>query len=63
MQNFLTKLWNDESGQDLVEYGLLLAFISLAVVGLLALFRTSLITIFTEGGNALEDGANQLTDT
>ena len=60
MQNFLTKLWNDESGQDLVEYGLLLAFISLAVVGLLLAFRESLITIFTEGGTALQEGADQL---
>jgi Flp pilus assembly pilin Flp len=32
----LVDLWENESGQDMIEYSLLLAFIALAAVGLLA---------------------------
>ncbi len=32
--NFLTALWKDESGQDLIEYTLLLAFVALASAAL-----------------------------
>jgi len=28
--NFLRNLWNDEQGQDLIEYTLLMAFVALA---------------------------------
>ena len=31
---FLTVFWNDESGQDLIEYTLLLAFVALASAAL-----------------------------
>jgi Flp pilus assembly pilin Flp len=33
MYPFLQKLWNDESGQDLAEYALLLALITVVLVG------------------------------
>ena len=57
MQNFLTKLWNDESGQDLVEYALLVAFIALvAVVGVVAL-GGNIRDLFESTGEAL-DGVN-----
>ena len=32
--NYLLKLWNDEEGQDLIEYTILLSFVTLSVVGL-----------------------------
>jgi pilus assembly protein Flp/PilA len=32
MKNFLTYLWKDEQGQDLVEYGLLVALVALGAV-------------------------------
>jgi len=32
--NFLTAFWKDESGQDLIEYTLLLAFVALASAAL-----------------------------
>ena len=32
MRNIFAKLWNDEEGQDLVEYGLLVVLISLFAV-------------------------------
>jgi Flp pilus assembly pilin Flp len=33
MINIVRKLWNDESGQDLIEYTLLLAFLALVAAG------------------------------
>ena len=55
MQNFLSTLWNDESGQDLAEYALLLAFIAIVVaVGVVAL-GDNLTDFFTDVGNAFGD--------
>lgn len=56
MQNFLTKLWNDESGQDLVEYALLLALIAVAAVVAIGLLGESIVGLFTETQTQL-DGA------
>ena len=56
MQNFLTKLWNDESGQDLVEYALLLALIAVAAIAVIGLLGGSIREVFTETQEEL-DGA------
>ena len=56
MQNFLSTLWNDESGQDLAEYALLLALIAIAVVGAVIALRDPIIARFEEAGDVL-DGA------
>ncbi len=34
MKSFLTGLWNDDQGQDLIEYTLLMAFVALASAAL-----------------------------
>ena len=47
MLELFTALWNDESGQDLAEYALLLAFIAIAVVLTLPLLGTAIDNIFT----------------
>jgi len=39
---WLQSLFDDETGQDMVEYSLLLAFIALAVVGLLTGVKTQI---------------------
>ncbi len=39
-------LWSDESGQDLVEYALLVALIALAVIAVLRLFGATVLSIF-----------------
>jgi Flp pilus assembly pilin Flp len=31
-KNLLARLWNEESGQDLVEYGLLIALVAVAAI-------------------------------
>ena len=38
----LWALWNDDEGQDMVEYSLLLAFIALAAVGLFTGMQTQI---------------------
>jgi len=36
MKTFFVKLWNEEHGQDLTEYALLLVLLSLAAIGSLS---------------------------
>jgi len=50
----IRKLWRDEEGQDLAEYGLLLALIALVVVGAVQLLGGSI-------GNAFSTMAGQIT--
>jgi pilus assembly protein Flp/PilA len=41
---FLLHLWNDESGQDLTEYALLLVLVALAAVGSMKVLATAINT-------------------
>lgn len=54
MTDFITTLWQDESGQDLAEYGLLIALIALVVVGAVTLLGDNI----TEAFNAIADQIN-----
>jgi len=49
------RLWNDEEGQGMVEYGLIIALVSIAVIGLLIALGGQLGTIFTNITNGLKD--------
>lgn len=42
----LQRLWKEESGQGLVEYGLLVGLIVVIVIAVLLIFRTSLEGLF-----------------
>jgi Flp pilus assembly pilin Flp len=42
----LNDLWHDEQGQDLVEWTLLLAFITLVAVGVLSSMQSSYIPLW-----------------
>ena len=44
----LEAFWQEEDGQDLVEYSLLLAFIALAAVALLSGISGNITTIWTK---------------
>jgi Flp pilus assembly pilin Flp len=46
-QNLLRSFYDDEAGQDMVEYSLLLAFIALAAVGLLTGVKTQIKGIWS----------------
>ncbi len=54
MQRFLKRLWSEEKGQDLVEYGLLLVLISLVAV-------TAMKTLANGINTAYKTASNQLT--
>lgn len=49
----LKKFLNDESGQDLVEYALLLVFLSLAAISILPVLGSSVNAIFSRSSSAL----------
>ena len=54
MDQLLTTLWQDESGQDLAEYGLLLALITVALVTAVGLFSDEIINAFERATTALQ---------
>ncbi len=51
--NRLRTLMREESGQDLLEYALLVALIAIVAVGAVGLAGTSVNNIFTSIGNTL----------
>jgi|GraSoiStandDraft_43_1057313.scaffolds.fasta_scaffold1616553_1 Flp pilus assembly pilin Flp len=51
-------LWQEEDGQDLVEYSLLLAFIALAAVALLSSVKTQITTLWSDISNALSSATS-----
>lgn len=57
MKKLLTTLWQDESGQDLAEYALLLALIAVALVGAIILFRDQITARFDDAASELENAA------
>jgi Flp pilus assembly pilin Flp len=47
-------LWNDESGQDIAEYAVMLAVVLVIVVGTVRMIGSNSQTIFSEVGSALQ---------
>jgi pilus assembly protein Flp/PilA len=54
MKEFMTTLWQDESGQDLAEYAILLGVITVAVIAMIILIGENVLAIFTGANTALE---------
>ena len=50
----LQKLWNDESGQDIAEYAVMLAVILVIVVGTIRLIGSNANNVFSNVGSALQ---------
>jgi pilus assembly protein Flp/PilA len=46
-------LWNDESGQDLAEYALLIALIAIVVIAAVTLLGGNIQTVFQNIADAL----------
>ena len=46
MKSLFTRLWKENSGQDLVEYVLLLAFFALALVAAIPTLASSINSVF-----------------
>lgn len=57
MTKFMTRFLKDESGATAIEYGLIAALISVAIVGVLPLVGDSLEATFTSIQNALDGAA------
>ena len=53
----LQAFWQEEDGQDLVEYSLLLAFIALAAVALLTGVQGSIKTLWQNINNGISNAA------
>ena len=49
----LKRLFKDERGQDMIEYALLAAFISIAAVAIIRLIGPLVVTIYTNIRDAL----------
>ena len=59
MTTFAVKaFWQEEDGQDLVEYSLLLAFIALAAVAILTGVKNNIGTLWQDISNALTQAVN-----
>jgi pilus assembly protein Flp/PilA len=55
MQNLVTRFVNDESGATAIEYGLIAALISVAIIGALQLLGTQLDSTFDSITSGLEE--------
>ena len=54
---FLRNFWNDEQGQDLIEYTLLMAFVALASAALFIGVGKSISSIWTSTNTQLSSAA------
>lgn len=54
MAKRLQQLWNDEKGQDIAEYAVMLAVILVIVVGTIRLIGSNANTVFSQVGSAIQ---------
>ena len=52
--NLLQQLWNDERGQDISEYAVMLAVILVIVVGTIRLIGSNANNVFSQVGSAIQ---------
>jgi Flp pilus assembly pilin Flp len=48
------RLWNDEQGQDIAEYAVMLAVILVIVVGTIRLIGSNANNVFSQVGSAIQ---------
>jgi len=58
MTTFLRNFWNDDQGQDLIEYTLLMAFVALASAALFISSGTSISKIWSTTNTQLSTAAS-----
>lgn len=54
MARLLQQLWNEERGQDIAEYAVMLAVILVIVVGTIRLIGSNANTVFSQVGSAIQ---------
>lgn len=52
--NFLQRFWNDEQGQDIAEYAVMLAVILVIVVGTIRLIGSNANNVFSSVGSSIQ---------
>jgi len=57
MKAVLRTLWDDEQGQGLTEYALLIALVSLGLITLLGLYRNAIGNVFRNATTVLSGNA------
>lgn len=63
MKAIVKRLINDESGQGLSEYGLIIGLVSIALVVVLGLMTGALKTIFNAIADVLSEAAEEVPNT
>jgi len=53
MKNLLARLWKEEEGQDLTEYGLLLVLIALAAIPMMQKLGSAINAVFSTASASL----------
>ena len=54
MAKLLRQLWNDERGQDIAEYAVMLAVILVIVIGTVRLIGSNANNVFSQVGSAIQ---------
>lgn len=54
MANFLRRLWQEENGQDIAEYAVMLAVILVIVVGTVRLIGSNANNVFSNVASAIQ---------
>jgi Flp pilus assembly pilin Flp len=54
MMKSLANIWNDEQGQDVAEYAVMLAVILVIVVGTIRLIGSNANNVFSSVGSAIQ---------
>ena len=55
MLSLLRKIWQDDDGQDIAEYAVMLAVILVIVIGTIRLIGTSANTVFSNVNSSLQN--------
>ncbi len=58
MKNLLKRLWQEEEGQDLVEYGLLLFLVALAAIASMKGLASAISSVFNSAATSLTTAAS-----
>ena len=54
MTELIRRVWNDERGQDVAEYAVMLAVILVIVVGTVRLIGSNANTVFSQVGSTIQ---------